>query len=477
MAWYELEPRKRSRSSSPVRTQDFHSCNRGSNPLRDARSLKFRFVAMEGQITLQHSKFWLIRGAEGVNFKEILGLADGDLEIQENGIWKVINGGNYAEGEENSAAVNMLKALKDGRKDNLYSKWDEALDLYISNQGVSVTSGDIPVTRVPRKYAQAHANAELATTTTLSVEMMKNGISNRLTDVKGNGNDPFIIAFGGHNHQNEISGFGCSGNLYGLCGGADYVFSLNNEQYFRVGSMLGYVRGESEFFGSAAGKQKDAKQDMYSISLFGAYEKFGKKGLKTNINLLAGLGYSENKLFRIDESNMPFRGKFDSTNQFIDLEIIKNIYTLKGYQIGPWIGLSYNHINQKGYNESSLADAIGAQSISKVKHDFLDTIVGINIEKEFESQFDKEKRFRIYLRAGWKCQSVRKHSATTVSIPSVGLGNFSPKFGYSAKNSAVIIAGFRNKINAHWDFVGTWSGNYNKDYSSNVVSLSAGYNF
>ncbi|MDR1255341.1 MAG: hypothetical protein LBJ94_00510, partial [Puniceicoccales bacterium] len=56
-------------------------------------------------------------------------------------------------------------------------------------------------------------------------------------------------------------------------------------------------------------------------------------------------------------------------------------------------------------------------------------------------------------------------------------GNFTPTLGFPSRHGAVFVAGFRNKLNAHWDIIGQWNAHFSKDQSNNIFSLGTGYNF
>ncbi|MDR1255622.1 MAG: autotransporter outer membrane beta-barrel domain-containing protein [Puniceicoccales bacterium] len=329
----------------------------------------------------------------------------------------------------------------------------------------------------PSELAQSHANGELATTTTASTLMVQDAIATRFTDVKGNGNDPFLLAVAGHTHQGEIGGFGYSSDLYGLTGGADYLCNLQGERYLRLGTALGYIRGDTEFNGAASGLKKTARQNMYSLALFGAYEAFDPQNLKTNVNFYTGLGYNSNRLFRVDANSHAFGAKLKSNSAFFSFEVTKNLCAWQGTQFGLWLKADYNHIKQKGYSETSPNGGTECSHVSKMNFNFLTTILGINVEKEIDHPSRPDRRLRLYAKAGWSCQAVREHSKGVAWIEGLQSGNFTPTLGFPSRHAAVFVAGFRNKLNAHWDIIGQWNAHFSKDQSSNIFSLGTGYSF
>jgi len=188
------------------------------------------------------------------------------------------------------------------------------------------------------KPAVSH-NIGSVTVSANAVNTVRSAILNRLTDVKGNGNDPFISLVYGRLHQGMANGIGYDSNLKGISGGLDWVFKFSDERYLRMGAVMGYVKGSTKFFGSAAGKRNNMDSDVYTGGLFTAYESFGKNNLKTNINVFVGLGYTKNKLARVDDIDNLSTGWMSSRNQFIQLEIVKNLWIVKD--------MEYNNVTQK----------------------------------------------------------------------------------------------------------------------------------
>ncbi|MDE6432469.1 MAG: autotransporter outer membrane beta-barrel domain-containing protein [Opitutales bacterium] len=303
--------------------------------------------------------------------------------------------------------------------------------------------------------------------------MFRGAVASRLIDVKGNGNDPFITAVGGHVHQSELLGVKYSGDLYGVAGGVDKLFFIENHGYLRVGAMLGYIYGDIDFTDSAISSQTD-KQDNYLGAIYGAYETFDAKNLKTDINLSLGFGYTEHELSRRDVWNYGYKSKMKSSNMFFSAEFIKNLYEVQGIQFGLWAKADYNHIRQKSYTERALNGGTCAQSVKKANFDFIDMTLGVNIEKEIQISSNSDRRLRVYMRAGWNCQPVHGHSTILASIHNQ-TNVMSTDFG--SKNSAVFVAGCRQRIDANWDIFGEWNGSFNKKHSNNVITLGAGYTF
>ncbi|MDR2435817.1 MAG: autotransporter outer membrane beta-barrel domain-containing protein [Puniceicoccales bacterium] len=442
-----------------------------------------------------NSDFWIIRMPDGTNVREKLGLSDDDLEPIPNrpGVSRII----FGSGANSQASEGIYSVMHGLRNPDDYSvlKDDVALDVCIfeseelpnlggggapgGSNGVAVISGDSPVVPVPNPYAQDHASAEMAAISVHAASLIWDAIVSRLSDVKNNGTGPFAYAVGSHVHQGEIAGFGYSHDMYGCVLGADRRWNADDKRYTRFGGLAGYVKGDTHFFGTASGRKKTAKYDMYMGALFGACECFNDRGLKTNFNASIGFGYGSHKLHRVSGSGDAFSADLKSRNLFLNAELIKNVCQCNGYQFGLWAKADYNHIRQGSYVESTTNPGrVGVDHVSKVNHDFLDTILGLSIEKEFASTSRLDRKLALALRAGWQCCLVRKHSSAEVSIEGIAAsGPFAPVFGYPARNSAVVMANFIWKLNSHWNIQGAWSGSFSKDVACNRGICGVEYDF
>jgi hypothetical protein len=377
-----------------------------------------------------------------------------------------------------------------------YSEWDRDLDLFVykgeSETALYIGSGENPRRSIPTALALRQANAELAGMSIGSVSLLRHTVTNRLTDIKENGDDPFLAIADGHFRQDEIDGFGYNGELHGIVGGFDRKYELPNEHYLDIGITLGFFNGHTKFCGAASSNGKDAKHTTHGGAIFTAYESFGKNNLKTNANLFVGIGRSEDKLYRMDSNGCEFQGKMRSNNQFVKFEVIKNLLSSGGIQTGPWLFVDYNRVSQDSYDESyvnrqgyeqtlsRVAQRYGAQTLSKVKHDFLDTVIGLNLEKEIQDKVNFDSGLRMFLKAGWHRQLFKKHSHATVrfDIPDLrDVDTYSPTFAYPKGSSIVFVAGFRKKFDQHWKISGNWRGTFTKNARQNLCSIFLGYDF
>jgi outer membrane autotransporter protein len=319
-----------------------------------------------------------------------------------------------------------------------------------------------------------------------STALLRGALGGRLTDVKGNGNDPFVSLAAGRTHRSQIDGLGYNGNLYGLVGALDCVHKFSGENYLRLGALAGYIGGDTDFFGVSAEKSKSAKQDMVSGALFIAHEFFGENSLKTDVNLLAGGGCSYITLLRTDNDDNKFKAKVRSTNWFAYFELVKNVYRQGNWQVGPWVRVDYNHSSHNNYREQCLlGDKTKAHTFSRSRAHLLDVALGLNVEGEFRRRPtdpltmnpEDEPGLRVFLRAGYGYQPIRKFSDATFSVGEAIFAGENLVLNHPSKHHITLTAGFRKKFNAHWSLDGSYQGSFSKDSHANSLSLGLGYNF
>jgi hypothetical protein len=332
-------------------------------------------------------------------------------------------------------------------------------------------------------------SGELAYMAVDATNTLTNAIITRRTSVKGSVADPFVYIFGGHTHRNRVisGGLGCSSDIYGIAVGIDKVYSsddgilnLGDNDYVRIGGVIGYVNTDSRLSGSIYDRSRTSEQEMCAALVFGAYETFNEKHLKTNINATVGVGHIENKLHRVDHKFSPsiFDAKVKSYSAFANAEFVKNMCACRGFHFGLWTAINYNRVCQDSYSESAHnpSDSTIARHFDKLHHNFLDTIVGINIEKEIQSAKYSDAKLRILCRAGWDHQN-HDHSDVKVYVAGLRMLDEFTNFGCPAKNSAVVVLSLTGVLDRHWSFVGSWTGRFNKDMSNNVVTCGIEYDF
>jgi hypothetical protein len=329
-------------------------------------------------------------------------------------------------------------------------------------------------------------NAPMTDINATSTALLRGALGGRLTDVKGNGNDPFISLVAGRTHRSQIDGLGYNSNLYGLVGALDCVHKFSGENYLRLGALAGYIGGDTDFFGELAEKSKSAKQDIFSGSLFIAHEFFGENNLKTDVNLLAGGGRSYTTLLRTDNDSNKFKAKVRSTNWFAYFELVKNVYRQGNWQVGPWVRVDYNHSSHNGYSEQCLlGNKTKAHTLSRSRAHLLDVALGLNLEGEFRRRPtdpltmnpEDEPGLRVFLRAGYGYQPIRKFSDATFLVDGANFAGENLALNHPSKHHITLTAGFRKKFNAHWSLDGSYQGAFSKDSSTNSLSLGLGYNF
>jgi hypothetical protein len=347
--------------------------------------------------------------------------------------------------------------------------------IYVGNYG------DVPVIAVPTAAASRQANSELAGIITAATSILRSAAINSLTDASRSNDGLFAGFLGGHLRQDDIDGFGYHVNLTGIACGVDHLCqSADTCHSVRLGALAGYLGGDTRFSGTASGNEKIVTQKIFSGAVFAAYETLGKSDLKTNVNVFAGLQHARNEMSRVNGNGYSFSGKMNANGQFVTLEAVKILHHFDGVQVGPWALVSYNRVYQKGYDEHGNApDNAGAQTVSSVTHNFLDTTIGLNVEKEWQRADVQRDGTRAFLKCGWQCRMLQKHTDASVKFNSESLGNvpFPALFGYPGRNSFALIAGLHANLNGHWDTDAAFHTTLAKNDKSFALSFALGYNF
>jgi hypothetical protein len=208
--------------------------------------------------------------------------------------------------------------------------------------------------------------SELAALQVAADNSLTNAFSNRITSVKGCSAGPFVHAIYGRVHRNDIvSKCSYKNDVYGFVLGVDNVWTFDDEKYFCLGTVLGYVQGRTTPSGSLSRTGETSNttfninsrqfiagndHDIYAVKLFGTYESFDDKCLKTNIGVILGYNLSRDKLYVGDFAIYTLKIfneipdiKFVSNSIFLGVEFIKNLYAYNGYQFGLWLKANYSH--------------------------------------------------------------------------------------------------------------------------------------
>ncbi|MDR1528640.1 MAG: autotransporter outer membrane beta-barrel domain-containing protein [Puniceicoccales bacterium] len=313
--------------------------------------------------------------------------------------------------------------------------------------------------------------------------LLTNALSSRMTNIKNRSAELFVHAIYGHN---TIVG-GYKNNMGGLVLGFDNVWAFANEKYFHLGTAFGYVHGKttpsSEAFTEIQNDFRvfciDPRQfdinfghDAYAIRMFGAYESFNDKCLKTNIGVILGYNHSKDR-YQVGNLNIPelktVGGRLASHSAFLEVEFIKNLYACKGYQFGLWLKANYIHIFQHtfmvyGFHGGSRRSML----IDKTNHDFLATVVGLNIEKEFKHV---NRTLVLFLKTGWECRVIQRTFITIIPTSANSKGEF------PIRNAAIISFGASQKLGEHWGIGGSYSAELSKDFLAHSLSGGIEYAF
>jgi hypothetical protein len=274
--------------------------------------------------------------------------------------------------------------------------------------------------------------------------LLTDPLSSRMTSIEGRIANPFVHAIYGHSQNNISPRYSHKDDTYGLALGVDKVWTFANEKSFDLGISLGNMH-ESVVARFDVYSEK-LKMNTYAVRLFGADESFDDKCLKTNFGVILGYNYGKDK-FSI----------FKSHGVSLRMEFIKNLDAYNGYQFGLWLRSDYNCILQEMDGGAKLQD-INFGFI----HNFLATVFGLNVEKK--TAFEHvDKELTLSLKTGWECRVMQYTNFETF------------KFKYPLRNAAIVSFGALQRLNNHWNIVGSYSARFNK--SSSVHSLSCGIEY
>jgi hypothetical protein len=319
----------------------------------------------------------------------------------------------------------------------------------------------------------------LAQTAAKTQALLQESFDARCCDVKGNGNDPFVSAIGAHATRSSGGAEGKT-TFYGISGGADYRWNFGEDRYLRGGAFLGYVRGEvrgglvpSFLLQPFWDASLRVHQNSFVGGIFAAYESFDSRHRKTNLEGTVSCGLLKNKISGEGApSGAGSEDSYDGRSFSADLRAVRNLVSCRGWQMGPWAGIAYQHLWEKGP-----VGPVGSSSVS-TGSDLVRTILGANVEREF-SPFAAapDRLLRAYARIGWCWQgthsSVSCDGSEGFNLPSTPLLDGA----YGDRNSAVATVGFRQKLSAHWDLSGSWNGDFSAHYASNKLTATVGYSF
>ncbi|MDR2776935.1 MAG: autotransporter outer membrane beta-barrel domain-containing protein [Puniceicoccales bacterium] len=316
--------------------------------------------------------------------------------------------------------------------------------------------------------------------------LLSNSLSNRMTNVKGCLADPFVYGIYSYtDRKNIVAGYGYKNHTYGLVLGVDDVWTFANEKYFRLGVALGYVHGKITPSDTLSLTERDSSTtfdvdlnlynidnfnyDVYAMRLFGAYESFDDKCLKTNIGVIFGYNYGRDKFHMNPGDDCLFKSV--SSGISLGVEFIKNLYAYKGYQFGLWLQENYGHTFQ--YMNLMISDR---ETQTNPGYDFFATIIGFNMEKETFERADK--KLTLSLKAGWEYRVIQSFN-TNIVIVGIPMSEYN-QYAISrhpVRNAAVVSFKALQKLSDHWDIVGSYSARFSKDLLAHNISCGAEYSF
>ena len=239
----------------------------------------------------------------------------------------------------------------------------------------------------------------------------------------------FFSPFGGHGHQDKVSGLGHNYNLYGFTVGGSISKYLQSEARISVGIFGSFSDNTTKYCGEKSHLGMRNGQKMYFGGVFGSYEDHDISGLRTNLSVIVGGGRFKNKTWTRITDGGKVRAKFNSSDFHASADFVKNMINIgnSDFHCGPWVALSYNHIHENGHNVVCNGENIA--NVSSTRFDFLDTTLGINFEKNISYSPEKNISGRIFAKAGWFCRPVRSHSSCTVRAD--GIDPINPEFRFS----------------------------------------------
>jgi hypothetical protein len=150
--------------------------------------------------------------------------------------------------------------------------------------------------------------------------------------------------------------------------------------------------------------------------------------------------------------------KFASHGLSLGLEFIKNLYAYDGYQFGLWLRANYSFISKRLLNKDDQSQTF--------LHNFLATVVGLNVEIEIFQNADKKTT--LSLKTGWECR---------MQLIVFDSGDGPIGLTYPAKSVAIVSIGISQKLNNNWNIAGSYSARFGKDFLSHSLSGGVEYSF
>jgi uncharacterized protein with beta-barrel porin domain len=156
-------------------------------------------------------------------------------------------------------------------------------------------------------------------------------------------------------------------------------------------------------------------------------------------------------------------------------EFTGNVVSFSGCQCGPWLSAKYHHVRQDAYEEHDVDS--GSVRTDPVTYHFIDTTVGLNLEKEILQNDSPTEVTKLTIRAGWNCQPLRKRYNYNIYVDGIPAEKAYDDEKFGARNSLILSAHISHRLSHSWTVAGSWTGKFSKDTRNNSVSLGAEYSF
>lgn len=328
-------------------------------------------------------------------------------------------------------------------------------------------------------YAQRFASAELGSSLMESVSMVQNGLKNSFDNCSTQENMPFLFAIGAHTYQGENEGFGYRNNTYGVALGAHHMTwfkeRLRNDA-IRIGALAGCLRSKLEFFGENVANGKTARQDIYMLGLIGRYRQLDARNRELTATALVGGLLTRNQLHRRDEEQAAFDAKFNSQSLFANVDGVKNLYSYRQTNFGPWLAANYQFVHQSGYREKG-SGAVGAATLGAVDQHIFNFVLGLNAERDLADLIRQNGNLKATLKLGGRYQSSKISTKHRASIEGIGVQPFSPIFTRGDRCACVASASVRDQWDKNWNLSGSWEGVFSSHYTYNNLTFGLEYIF
>jgi hypothetical protein len=315
---------------------------------------------------------------------------------------------------------------------------------------------------------QAFATHEIsAVAGRLSTTAICSRLCYRLRTMDKNTGGTFFEFLGGEenvigNHKQNIRG--------GIVGGARCMES-ESSTLVKCGLAIAVCRGNVPPSNGEAGRRSTANHtDCFAVAFFG-YERLDENQLKSVLNTYAGVGYFENHTTRTTTATpTTATAKFHCLSTFVGGEGIRNFIRIGNGQIGLRTAVSYDHIDQHKYAETST----NSFSFPGVKFDRLAISVGVNFDFEIQHGDDSNARTMLFAGCDVERTCFDSHSSYTVVLPR---GTEKVPEENSPRNAIVITCGVSGRFSNSLQIACSASHRVGKGLRSTMGGIGLDYAF